>query len=93
MQLLYYSTPYRQNNQSFGTQCYTSLKKKGILHINLKRPLQSTKSFILQIQGHKYLLTNLTEINLPRLAAGVGGDVPLIAGGGAVGAKEETVDE
>lgn len=58
-------------------------------------PGQSTKSFILQIQGHKYLLTNqLTEINLPlRLAPGVVGDVPLIAGGGAVGAKEETVSE
>ena len=39
------------------------------------------------------MLTNLTEINSRRLAAGVGGDVPLIEGGGAVGAKEETVDE
>jgi len=39
------------------------------------------------------LLTNLAEINLRRLAAGVEGDVPLIAGGGAVGTKEETVDK
>jgi len=70
-------------------------EQKGNCNINLEREnrhLQST-SFSLQIHGHKYLLTNLTEINLRRLAAGVGGDIPLIAGGGAVGAKEETLNK